>query len=42
MEAMDKGKTGRTMAAEQLGKLADEELEPWLVVTGMFFAGELV
>eukprot|EP00964_Phaeocystis_antarctica_P006686 scaffold3612_cov75-Phaeocystis_antarctica.AAC.2 len=39
---MGKNKTGRTLAVEQLEQLDDELLEPWWVVTGMFFAGEMV
>ena len=42
LEAMGKGKTGRSMAVEQLLHLEDRELEPWLLITKMFFAGEVV
>ena len=42
LEAMGKGKTGRSMAFEQLLHLEDRELEPWLLITKMFFAGEVV
>ena len=37
LEAMGKGKTGRSMAVEQLLHLEDHELEPWLLITKMFF-----
>ena len=39
LQAMDKGKTGQRMAVEQLINVDDHILEPWLEVTGMFFAG---
>ena len=39
---MDEGKTGRSLAVEHLLALEDEHLQPWLNVTGMFFAGETV
>ena len=42
LQAMDKGKTGQSMAVEQLINVDDHILEPWLEVTGMFFAGEVV
>ena len=39
---MDKGKTGRSIALEQLLNTDNHILEPWLKVTEMFFAGEAV
>ena len=36
------GKTGRNLAVEQLLHTDDEILAPWLTVTAMFFAGEVV
>ncbi len=42
LNGMEKGKTGRTLAVEHLTELPDDMLEPWLMVTDMFFAGETV
>ena len=42
LSAMDKGKTGRSLAVEHLLALDDNILEPWLLITDMFFAGEAV
>ena len=42
LQSMDKGKTGRTTALEQLLHLDDHVLAPWLLVTEMLFAGEAV
>ena len=42
LQCIDKGKTGRSMALEQLLHLDDHVLTPWLLVTVMIFAGEAV
>ena len=39
---MDRGKTGQSIGLEQLSELEDHVLEPWLRITDMFFAGEVV
>ena len=42
LQEMDKGKTGWSVAVEQLLEVDDHILEPWITVTAMFFAGEAV
>ena len=39
---MNTGKSGRSLALEHLLHLSDADLEPWLLVTRMIFAGEMV
>ena len=40
LATMDKGKTGRCLAVEQLLEVDDHVLAPWLSITELIFAGE--
>ena len=37
---MNKGKAGRSLAAEHLFLLSDQHLTPWLTIANLFWAGE--